>query len=93
MHMTPINIKVESYKYYFNNHNDYKATNKIWKKTYVNDFLPSIDKGVLTGIFNAYGLPEINEKRYIHVSRFQNIPIIDIVMSMLLLKFMFRIFI
>jgi hypothetical protein len=87
MSKTPLYIKVEQYKYYFTK--DYE---KLWKKVYVQDLLPKVDKNVLVGIFKAYGLPEINEERYIHVSKFQDLPIIDIVLFVLLMKFMLRLF-
>jgi hypothetical protein len=91
MHITPVYIKIEQYKYFFSNSHDYNKTNKIWKKVYVKDFLSIIDKDLLSGVFKAYGLPEINPNRYIHVSKFQNIPIIDIILTLVLFKLIFLI--
>jgi hypothetical protein len=89
----PVMIKIEKYKYHFTNAGEYKKTGKIWRKTFVKDFLPYIDKSILTNIFKTYSLPEIDEKRYKHISQFQNIPVVDIVCLFLLFKFITKLFI
>ena len=82
----PKSIKVESYKYYFNNRYEYQTTNKIWKKAYIKDFLPIIKKDNLNQIFKVYNLPELNENRFIQINQFQKIPIIDIVIIIMFMK-------
>lgn len=88
----PLRIKIESYKYYYNNWNDYKISKKIWKKTLVKEFLPPIDRNVLSQIFNQFDLPKLDIKRYIHINKFQNLPIIDICIFVILLKLIARLF-
>ena len=46
---------------------------------FIRDFLPSIEKIALEGIFEMYGIPKIDEKRKILISTFQMIPIVDTV--------------
>jgi hypothetical protein len=86
MNNTPKRIKIDSYKYYFNNFNEYSNTQKFWRKTHVKQFLPPVDKQVLSQIFKQFDLPPIDDKRYIHINLFQNIPIIDICLFFILLK-------
>lgn len=92
MRSVPRRIKVESYKYYFNNSNEYSKTKKFWRKKYIKDFLPPVDKQVLSQIFKQFNLPPVDEKRYIHINKFQNIPVIDICIFIILLKIVRRMF-
>lgn len=72
-------IKIESYSYSFTSESEYHKTKKYWKKKFIKDFLPMIDKNALTHIFKTYELPSIDDKRVVNVSPFQNVPVIDIV--------------
>ncbi len=92
MTSVPKRIKIESYKYYFNNLNEFRKSNKFWRKTYVKDFLPPVDKQVLSQIFKQFSLTPLDDKRYIHVNKFQLIPVIDICLYMILLKILKRMF-
>jgi hypothetical protein len=74
-------VKIEKYHYYFTSYNTFKRTGDIWKKTHLNDFLQPTDVKIFKTFFETINLPF--DDRIIKFSLFQQIPIVDIVVSFL----------
>ena len=86
----PSKIKIDSYLYTFSTKKSDLEKRKFWNKKFVKDFIPAIDKRALKGIFQMYGLPEIDPGRKVQISPFQLIPIVDLIFLLMMSKYLFK---
>jgi len=86
----PSKIKIESYNYTFTTKSEELDKGKFWNKKYTKEFLPPIERHVLKGIYEMYGLPKLDPKRKVKLSPFQLIPVVDLVLFISIIRYLFK---
>jgi hypothetical protein len=83
----PEKIKITLWNYTFTSIQEYEKTRNYWNKKYIKDFLRDIDSDMLMSIFQKYSLPNIDVNRIIRINPFQQIPVIDLVIIVMIIIF------
>lgn len=79
----PEKIKIDVFHYMF-----IKDNNALFKRKRYQEYLLPIEKYSLQPIFDKLNLPKIDFNREKHINSFQLIPIVDIAIIIILLKFL-----
>ena len=76
-------IKIDVFHYTF-----IKDNNALFRRKRYQEYLLPIEKYSLIPIFNKLNLPQIDNKREKHINSFQLIPIVDLVIIFILIKYL-----
>lgn len=85
-------IKINSYIYKFNKLDSYKNNKDIWTREYNIDYLPPVNIDSLKVFLKRYGIKNVDPSRTIFVYPLQNIALIDIIITLVLCKMIYNIF-